>query len=179
MSLIGHWLSESLILRWAELTHEISNRTVPVKEVIDRLLIRPTTDRDVQFARSIYAKLHSLECVWTGVAIGRRFAVDHTVPFSIWHNNDLWNLLPAARDVNANKSDKLISKRTLITSKDRVIYYWEILKKNAEERFYVEVSRALVRGTLDLHNWEQIAFSGLVENLETLAIQRGLERWEP
>ena len=81
--------------------------------------------------------------------------------------------------MNAKKSDKLISKRTLVTSKDRVIYYWEILKKKAEERFSVEVSRALVRGTLDLHNWEQVAFSGLVENVETIAIQRGFERWEP
>lgn len=179
MCLIGHWMGESLILRWAELTFKISNKTIPIKDVIDRLLIRPTTDRDVQFARSIYANLQGLDCVWTGVPLGRRFAVDHTVPFSIWHNNDLWNLLPAARDVNAKKSDKLISKRLLIKSKDRVIHYWGILKKNAEERFSVEVSRALVRGTLDLHNWEQAAFSGLVENVETLAIQRGLERWDP
>lgn len=179
MTLIGHWLSESLILRWAELTHEISNKTVPIKEVVDRLLVRPTSDRDVQFARSIYANLQSLECVWTGALITRQFAVDHAVPFTLWHNNDLWNLVPAARDVNAKKSDKLISKRALTKSRDRIIYYWEILRNNAENRFSMEVSRTLVRGAMDMKNWKQGAFLGLVENVETLAVQRGLERWEP
>ncbi len=40
MCVIGHWIGESLIVRWAELTHEIANYTVPVKDVIDRLLVR-------------------------------------------------------------------------------------------------------------------------------------------
>ncbi|MGC8605607.1 MAG: hypothetical protein ACP5VS_18235 [Desulfomonilaceae bacterium] len=28
MSVIGHWIGESFIVRWAELTHEISNKLV-------------------------------------------------------------------------------------------------------------------------------------------------------
>lgn len=179
MCLIGYWVAESLILRWAELTYEISKKIVQVKDVIEKLLVRPTTQRDVQFVRSIYAKLPGLECVWTGVSLGRRFSVDHTVPFSIWYNNDLWNLLPSTSDVNTSKSDKLVSKQALFRSKDRMIYYWGILKDRAEHRFSVEVSRALLRDRFNNVNWEQSAFLGLVEKVEMLAIQRGLERWEP
>ena len=179
MCLIGHWMGESLILRWAELTFEISNKTVPIKDVIDRLLIRPTTDRDVQFARSIYANLPNLECVWTRAPLDKRFAVDHTVPFSICYSNDLWNLLPSTLDVNARKHDKLVTKYALLRSKDRIIHYWGILKAKAEQRFSVEVSRALLRNKFNQINWETPAFSGLVEKVEMLAIQRGLERWEP
>ncbi|MFD2825282.1 HNH endonuclease domain-containing protein [Leeuwenhoekiella polynyae] len=31
-------------------------------------------------------------------------AIDHVIPSSICKNNDLWNLLPAARNVNAAKA---------------------------------------------------------------------------
>ena len=179
MCLIGHWLSESLILRWAELTFEISNETVPLKDVIERLLKRPTTDRDVQFARSIYGSLPNLECVWTRTPLDNRFAVDHTVPFSITFNNDLWNLLPSTPDVNARKHNKLVTRDALFRSKDGIIHYWGILKAKADQRFSLEVSRALLRDKFNQANWETLAFSGLVEKVEMLAIQRGLERWEP
>lgn len=33
------------------------------------------------------------------------FAIDHVIPFALWHNNDIWNLLPAAPAVNTQKSD--------------------------------------------------------------------------
>ncbi|WP_418887615.1 HNH endonuclease domain-containing protein [Leeuwenhoekiella marinoflava] len=33
--------------------------------------------------------------------------MDHVIPFSVWKNNDLWNLLPAAAHINARKRDKI------------------------------------------------------------------------
>jgi len=179
MCLIGHWIAESLILRWAELTHEISKRTVPIKDVLDRLLVLPETERDVQFARKVYANTPSLHCVWTDKPLTARFVVDHTVPFSIWHNNDLWNLVPAHGQTNMEKSDKLVTQDLLVASRDRIIHCWEMLKSQAEERFVTEISRSLLRGPYQTLNWKQAAFSGLIENVETLAIQRGLPRWEP
>jgi len=179
MCLIGHWVGESLVLRWAELTHQLSNRTVAVKDVVERLLIIPETERDVHFARSVYGSSSDLRCVWTDEPLNMRFAVDHTVPFSVWHNNDLWNLLPAAPMVNSRKSDKLVTKELLLRQRDAIIEYWAMLKTAAEGRFTVEVGRSLVRGRYDPANWQALAFAGLVENVEALAIQRGLERWEP
>jgi SAM-dependent methyltransferase len=176
--LIGHWIEESLILRWAELTHEITRKTVPIKDIVEKLLIQPTTERDVNFVRSVYRKIDDMRCVWTGVPLGTQFVVDHAIPFSLWKNNDLWNLLPVAKSVNAEKRDKLVGRRTLETSKDRIVYYWEVLRENAAERFSMEVDHSLVRGKTDLVDWKTNAFLGLMENVEMLAIQRGTERWD-
>lgn len=57
--------------------------------------------------------------------------------------------------------------------------YWETLKSAAEARFLVETERCLIRGWYDIDNWQVPAFAGLVENVESLALQRGLARWEP
>ncbi len=143
------------------------------------MLIIPETDRDVNFARTTYKGLTELRCVWTDEPLKARFAVDHTVPFSIWHNNDLWNLLPTVPSVNSRKSDKLVTKDLLLRRRDPIIRYWELMKTAADSRFTVEMERSLVRGTYDRANWQCPAFAGLVENVESLAIQRGLERWEP
>ncbi|MGC8660427.1 MAG: class I SAM-dependent methyltransferase [Desulfomonilaceae bacterium] len=180
MCVIGHWIGESLIVRWAELTHEISNQLVEVKDVIERLLIRPAEGRDVGFARKIYSKEADLRCVWTGASLEKGFVVDHAIPFSVWRSNDLWNVFPAATKVNSAKSDKLISKRALLSSRDRIIHYWETLKQQAENRFVMELGRSLVGSPgYDPGNWQAPAFAGLVRNVETLAMQRGLMRWEP
>ena len=179
MCLIGHWISESLVLRWAELTREFSKGSVSTEEVVGLLLTRPEIGRDVSFARSTYANTTDLCCVWTGKPLRSKFEVDHAIPFSIWRSNDLWNLLPAAHDVNSRKSDKLVTKRALQSSRDRVTYCWELMKEEAEERFKVEISRSLIRGPYSAANWQRNAFEGLVENVEILAIQRGVPRWEP
>jgi hypothetical protein len=60
------------------------------------------------------------------------------------------------------------------------MHYWETLKQQAENRFVVELGRSLVGFSgYDPGNWQAPAFSGLVRNVETLALQRGLMRWEP
>jgi hypothetical protein len=98
----------------------------------------------------------------------------------VWHSNDLSNVFPAATKVNSSKSDKLVSKRVLLSSRDRIIHYWETLKQQAENRFVVELGRSLVGFSgYDPENWQAPAFAGLVRNVETLGLQRGLPRWEP
>jgi len=96
LCLSGHWIQDALILRWGELTSEISRKSISPSEVIDRLLRIPVRDRNVTDAKKAYLVLPSRECVWSGNSLGRRFDVDHVLPFSLWRNNDLWNLLPAS-----------------------------------------------------------------------------------
>ena len=151
-----------------------------MKDVIERLLARQAEGRDVGFAREVYSKQADLRCVWTGVSLEKGFVVDHAIPFSVWRSNDLWNVFPAATKVNSSKSDKLVSKRALLLSRDRIIHYWETLKQQAENRFVVELGRSLVGfAGYDPGNWQAPAFAGLVRNVETLALQRGLISWEP
>ena len=176
MCLIGYWVSESIVLRWAELTAEISGRRVQTAEVVERLLERPKPERDVEEAQRAYAGLDDLRCVWTGRPL-KRFEVDHLIPFSLWYNNDLWNLLPAARSVNRDKKDKLVSRQTLFASRDQIIHCWRLLRGLHEKRFALELSRSLFGRSVSRTAWELEGFAALSEAIETVAMQRGVQRW--
>lgn len=123
--------------------------------------------------------MEGLRCVWTDKPLSVSFAVDHTVPFSISRSNDLWNLLPADPKVNGRKSDKLVTKGLLCKRRDAILHCWDTMRVAAENRFAVELERSLLHEPYDPANWQYAAFAGLVEIVETLAAQRGLERWEP
>ncbi|WP_418156223.1 HNH endonuclease domain-containing protein [Pseudomonas aeruginosa] len=69
---------------------------------------RPGTRDHARPPRS-YERAGVTRCTWSGRPLNQRFAVDHAIPFSLWANNDLWNLLQVDQQVNANKSDKLPS----------------------------------------------------------------------
>jgi SAM-dependent methyltransferase len=176
MCLIGYWVSESIVLRWAELTVEISEKRIQASQVVERLLERPKPERDIETAKKTYSGLRDLQCVWTGTPL-RTFEVDHLIPFSLWHNNDLWNLLPAARSVNQAKKDKLVSRPTLIGSRDRIIHYWRLLRNQHENRFDLELRRSLLGREVSSTSWELGAFAGLSEAIESVALQHGVQRW--
>lgn len=180
LCLVGHWISEAIILRWAELTVEISRHQVPLTRVLEKLLIRPETERDVDAAKTIYRGQAHLSCAWTQLDLnGKRFDVDHAIPFSLWHNNDLWNLLPTDARVNNQKRDRLVSRETLLRSRDTVIACWQMARQAMPERFDSEINRTLFGRNFAETQWEASAYSTFMEAVETLAIQRGVERWTP
>lgn len=178
--LLGHWIGESILLRWAELVHELSGKKIGISTVLDHLLVRPESERDVAEARALYISAFPLECVWSSKALKpSRFDVDHVIPFSLWHNNDLWNLLPADRSINASKRDRLVTANALKQSGERIIHYWKIARKEYPERFDAELGVSLIGSIPQEMNWERTAFSALVETAELVALQRGVDRWEP
>jgi SAM-dependent methyltransferase len=178
LSLLGHWIQDAIILRWAELTAEISRREIGPSVVIDLLLTTPIAERDVADARNTYVRLPGKECVWTGQAINKEFHVDHIIPFVLWHNNDLWNLVPALPRVNSLKRDRLPTRNLMIRRRDAIVHYWETLRASCHSRFDYEVCRVL--GTaVPPPNWQTTAFSQVADAVELTAIQRGCERWEP
>jgi hypothetical protein len=157
----------------------MSERSVTTAQVVERLLERPGAERDVQLAKRIYRGLPDLRCVWTDQPLsGDRFDVDHVIPYSLWLNNDLWNLLPASPAVNYAKSDKLVSRNALVRSRDLIVHYRETLRGSNPTRFETELRRSLVRrGSVEAGGWQSATFAGLVESVEMLGIQRGLVRW--
>ncbi len=175
LCLSGHWIQDALILRWGELTSEISRQIISPSEVIDRLLRVPVWQRNVEDARQVYAALPSKECVWTGGALGLTFDVDHVLPFSLWRNNDLWNLLPAARRVNREKADRLPTSNLLKRRKDTILSYWEAMLQANPVRFENEAGRFAGTRQLDLAT----TFHVMLESVEVTALQRGCLRWEP
>ena len=183
LCLVGHWIGEAILLRWAELTHEFTQQSIPIAAILEKLLIRPESQRDVTMMRKLYASFDKLECVWTGRPLqatgtdGAGFVVDHVIPFTLWHNNDLWNLLPADARVNGQKSDRIVTRDTLRASEERIIRYWQEARRQETFRFDCEVSRTLLGRNAPETQWEKPAFAALMDAAEMVAIQRGVERW--
>jgi len=176
LSINGYWIRDAVLLRWAELTSEMSKKEIKPSYIIDLLLTLPIEEREVEDARAVYSSLPSKECTWTGNALKQNFDIDHIIPFSLWHNNDLWNLVPVLRSVNNQKRDKLPTQSILLNRKDCLLYYWDILRKSYPFRFDNEMTKIIGVASLP-SNWHYILFKNVSEAIEITAIHKGCERW--
>lgn len=180
LTLMGHWINDAILLRWATLTSRLSRgNPIQPSEVMNFLLVDPIPERDVQGVRQTYNALQAKECVWTAQPLGSSFEIDHVIPFSLWKNNSLWNLLPVTKVVNREKRDLLPRRDLMLRRKDRMIAYWQILRNRQKNRFDYEVRSFVGQKRFDEENWENQVFNNLVESVEYTAVQRGCERWAP
>ncbi len=154
----------------------MSGGEIPASQVIDLLLTRSDPARDTAISSRLFGGIDALECTWTGRKIGGDFHVDHVIPYSLWHNNDLWNLLPAHPKANSSKSDKLPTRRLLNDRREIMSFYWDVIEKKFPERFSFEVKRftgmSAVKGKYDE------LFTAVAGAVEITAVQRGVERWD-
>lgn len=126
------WVEPALVAQWMRLMGDYAMR---MGRTIDAAAAAAATtwadpERDVSMARRIALRLveggRGLHCVWTG----RRLApatldVDHMFPWSAWPCGDLWNLLPAHREVNQRlKRDRLPSASALGAAEERILHWW-------------------------------------------------------
>ena len=172
LSHLGYWVSQAVILQWAEKTTKLGD-SIDVATVINLLLDKEDA-RTTTEARKIFSGLPSLECVWTGTSLKSGFDVDHVIPFDLWHNNDSWNLLPASKKANGSKSNKLPSTEILKARKDAVIGYWEMLRSLSPSRFDREAETLL---PLQESNWQSQLYGQMCNAIEVTALQRGVGRW--
>ena len=172
LSHLGYWVSQAVILQWAEKTTSLG-KGINVASVVG-LLLDKEDNRSTTAARQIFSKLPSLECVWTGVSLKDNFEVDHVIPFDLWHNNDAWNLLPASKTANGKKSNKLPSSELLKRRKDSIVGYWEILKNLEDVKFNKEAETLLILPATD---WQNPLFGQMSSAIEMTALQRGVGRW--
>ncbi|NCD34553.1 MAG: methyltransferase domain-containing protein [Spartobacteria bacterium] len=180
LALMGNWIVDATILRWAELTSRISHEEIKPSQVIDLLLTVPIPEREVGAARLVYDAMDDKVCVWSDKTIRQnQYEVDHAIPFSLWHNNDVWNLLPATKTANNAKRDKLPSRELVFSRKDCIIHYWEQMKDAYEHRFAFETSKFVGKSLESANNWQNSLFSAFSEAVEITAIQRGTQRWQP
>ena len=85
-------------------------------------------------------------CVWTNKKLFQQsYDIDHCFPWSRWYNNDLWNLMPATRQANGRKKDKLPSAPLMHNSKGRITDWWDLayVSGNMKERFLMEAASTL------------------------------------
>lgn len=173
---LGHWIEPAIRLRWAEETRRFSKQQLPVGEVLSLLSTDYEVDRNVALSRHIFAGVPRLRCTWTERTLNRTFDVDHILPYSLWHTNDLWNLVPTDPKVNRQKRDRLVDRAFFLHRRDAVIHAWELQREQAGERFDCELHTLLGRRP-DPDNWQHAAFQCLAEAIEATALRRKAERW--
>ncbi|PRY12417.1 HNH endonuclease [Pontibacter ummariensis] len=171
--------TDSILFKWAEFSVSASRDALTTEKVIHEILKGPITKRDAKDSKDLYKSIlgekQQVECVWSGTNIVK-YDVDHLIPFSVWKNNDLWNLLPASPKVNNQKRDKIASLTLLDKRKDTIIYYWELIQQKFNEKFFNELSISLT-GYIDKQNWQNRAFEQLKKTSSSLINIRGYEEW--
>jgi SAM-dependent methyltransferase len=176
--LMSHWVRDSLLVRWAELIErfaEAAGRAGGVREHALGVLLEPALDeRQTRHARRVYEAMPDRRCVWSGGTLARSFEVDHIIPFALWHNNDLWNLVPAAKSVNHQKRDSLPTRRLLRHRRPIILDCWQHLAEALPRQFETELVHLTGSRTPDF----QAGYEALTEAVETTALQRGARRWD-
>jgi len=119
----------TLVSKWADFTVTASRaqgHSLSREQVLDLLTHKPDTERQVleasRFYHQLLADVGQIACVWSDQAITshRNLHIDHVLPFSLWKNNDFWNLMPTHKKVNLNKKD-MIPSPSLLERREEVI----------------------------------------------------------
>jgi hypothetical protein len=170
---------DSILFKWAEFSVNASGQTLSVEKVVNEVLRNPITEREVRASKNLYADMlrqqDNVYCVWTGKKLSG-YDIDHMIPFSVWKNNDLWNLLPSAKDINNKKRDKIPSPILIGERQELIIHYWQLLNEKLMHRFKKEIQLALL-GNEPFETWPQSAIAKLQGSCEYLISKRGYEEW--
>ncbi len=185
LSVMGRWVIDSISLRWAEFTVGLRHQTPGLtrEAVLALLLPADDADRDVAVAHAVFDRQRErssdgrIECVWSGERVAK-FDVDHAIPFALWGNNDLWNLLPAAPAVNNAKRAKLPERAVIERRRDAIVEAWETLYESERGLFLAHA------GSFTGHSWGDFSrreqdelFSTFKDAVEYTARNRVAERW--
>jgi hypothetical protein len=180
--ILGSFISgqDSILFKWAEFSVNASNENLSIEKVMNEVLKNPITEREIKsskkFYKNVLAKEKFVECVWTGEKL-IKYDVDHMIPFSVWKNNDLWNLLPSKAKTNNQKRDKIPSADLIANRKELILHYWELLNETQSQRFQKEIRVALL-GNNSSVGWQKAAIKQLQTTCNYLIANRGYEEWK-
>ncbi len=180
--ILGSFISgqDSILFKWAEFSVNASGKKLSIEKVLNEVLKSPITEREIKESKLIYKSILKKEgkvfCVWTGKAI-TSYDVHHMIPFSVWKNNDLWNLLPSQASTNNKKRDKIPSVDLIERSKDLILHYWELMNENQTQRFQKEIQVALL-GNEPFSTWQATSIKQLQSSCNYLITNRGFQEWK-
>ena len=180
LSLLGHWIGDAVIVRWAALTQKFAHRQgLTAGDVLPLLLARPEAFRATALARQAFEAAGVSRCTWSDKGLKPDFEVDHIIAFSLWGNNDLWNLVPSDPKTNLSKSDKLPAKLILLGRRTQLSESWETLRSDSTHPFDRHAHHLIGTPLATSGDWQATLFSRMSEAVELTALQRGVERWLP
>jgi hypothetical protein len=170
---------DTILFKWAEFSVQASGQILSVTQVLNEVLKSPVTERDILESKALYRNILKTEgkvrCVWSGDTL-TRYDIDHIIPFTIWKNNDLWNLLPARPDLNNQKRDKIPSPTLIENRRELITHYWDIIHQAKPQRFQKELQIALL-GYHTPTQWHEPAIAQLKQSCDHLITMRGFESW--
>ncbi|MBA6294414.1 methyltransferase domain-containing protein [Colwellia sp. MB02u-9] len=129
-----------------------------------------------------------IQCVWSAKSLKQQYDIDHSMPFSRWPNNDLWNLLPTDSQINNQKSDRLPTEQKLKQAKERMQHWWQTAWLDDEtglhgnnrtyehQRFFAEANIALPGLTSQNTSIDDL-FEALVMQRGRLKEMQQLREW--
>ena len=183
--LLGSFVNgqDSILFKWAEFSENTSRNNFTKQQVLNELLKTPVTKRNIIESKKLYEEILKKEgmfyCVWTGKKLTSLSDtnIDHMIPFAIWKNNDLWNLLPSTPTINSKKRDKIPSPIIIERQKDLILEYWSVIQKAQMERFSKEIQVSLL-GNLPFSSWKETGINQLKQSCTYLIENRGFEEWK-
>ena len=181
MQLFGSMMSDAIAVQWGnECVRLQKKQNRDLVEILPYLFVDAFKERNQQEARGLIEEIlrhgENVFCIYSGKALPAKYDVDHLLPYAIFFNNDLWNLVPSLPAVNNSKSDKIITLDSLGNSKTRLFDFWNQTREVAEDQFCSELETTL-QVDPEKPNWEQQTFSIISKQAELTAQFRGLPRW--
>lgn len=147
------------------------------------LLQSETVIRDTSEIRNFWInRINSGEkvfCTWSGKLIKETddLAIDHAIPFSVLFNNDFWNLMPADKKVNGQKTDFILSEIQIQKSTKHILEAWDAYQK---DQMLKDIFQAQCQISLSKANdyKPEILLRKFSEINQGFINLRGMESWE-
>jgi len=170
--------TSTIMDKWKQKTNLLNANQIISKDIIDKLSGDTLEVRETNTIRKLLPD--NKVCVWSGKKLqGDNYDVDHVLPFSVWFNNDLWNMLPTDRKLNQQKKKHKIPTRKLIKKRaDIIIDYWNFYKKTMPLLFDSQIKVALIGEDDKNINKFEIAIESLCKKSDYLIFDRGHEKFE-
>lgn len=177
---------DAIIHQWAQWTTAAGRGTdLSVEKAIHVLMTEPNTERNVLVARRVYSNYiasgRAMRCVWTDRRITQAdLEVDHAIPYSLWANNDLWNLLPSNRYTNSRKRDQIPSPELVRKREKDICSCWQLLRSEFQEQFDRETRLSLLgfKASMGERWWGSQGVEALSTKCHYLITERGFPSWQ-
>ncbi len=187
----GSWIEPAIVAEWKVLMKKYLSKQSREQEFsIEKMEVALSwkePERGTQLSRQRAIELIESgsfrNCVWSGKTINtKNFDIDHCFPYAAWPCGDMWNLLPASRQVNQNqKRDKLPTAELLMKSEDLILNWWQkaYVDKSIEScsEFFTQASASLRIAMFDDVDLENV-FSSLVFQQQNLRFNQQIPEWE-
>ena len=146
------WIEPVLVSEWVRLIESYCNDgRQNIRMLAHSLLTWVDPARDTSFARAAVDRIRAtgkpVYCVWSGARLRDEYDVDHCFPFAAWPCGDAWNLMPAARQINIQKSNRLVTQPALERASDVISEWWNDAFLSQSEglrrQFFLEAQQTL------------------------------------